>query len=374
LKKETILFFEDSSKIKFGGGQEISLLALKSLQKDYYIQVFDYAAKSMFLDQVHAMELKSRRLYGYGKVVHHNYQSFSLGLLEILLFPFFLIINLFQVMRFILREKSLKKNPIIFCATKKVLVLAVIFSFFIKCRIVFYAHNINDSQKIITKCFNCFFKRCSLIFGVSQTVCDSLLPLETKLLYGATDINDNKIEPSTLSFDKNINVAVFASLLKWKGIDYFIKSFPLLAHKQKVEYWICGDGSELESLKALASDNPEILFKGFVDFTSVAKQIDIMVLPSVKPEAFGMNIIKAMHYGIPIIATDCGAHKELIEDRTNGLTILPKDSSAIAEKIDLLISEQNTYLRISNEAIKASKQFEFVLFRKKIINIIETLS
>jgi len=372
LGKETILFFEDSSKIKFGGGQELSLLILKLLQSHYSIQVFDYAAKSIFLDQVHAMQLKSHHLYGYGKVVHHNYQSFSLGILELFLLPFSLFINFFQVMGFILKEKQFQKKPIMFCSTKKVLILSVIISFFIRCRIVFYAHNINDSHRIISRWFNCFLRRCDVILGVSKTVCDSL-PLETTLLYGAADMNNNKIEPRTLSLGNNINVAVFASLHKWKGIDYFIKSFPLLVHKQKVEYWICGDGPEQKLLKTLSSDNPKILLKGFVDFSSVAAQVDIIVLPSIEPEAFGMNIIKAMHYGIPIIATDIGAHKELIEERKSGLKIPPENSSAIAEKIDFLIDNPEIYRQLSHKTVNFSKQFDMMLFKNKIFEILRDL-
>ena len=367
MEKEKIIFFEDSSKIKFGGGQEISLLVLNALKPYYSIEVFDYAERSIFLDNVHEIGIETHRLSGYGKVIHHHFQSFSSGWLEIITLPLFFTLNLFQVAEFLFKHK----RPIIFCSTKKVLILGVLISFFFKSRIIYFGHNINDPNRLISRTFNWFLKRCDIILGISQTVCDSI-PLETKLLYGAVDFDEKLENPKTLKDGQDVTVAVCASLYKWKGIEYFIKSFSLLKNKNKVEFWICGDGPEREALEKSVDSESRVVFKGFIDFPIIAKEVDIIVLPSVEPEAFGMNIIKAMHFGIPIIATNIGAHVELIDNELNGLTVSPEKPEEIAEKIDCFIEDSHRYFQISEESIRSSKKFNKTVFNKQILAILRS--
>lgn len=373
MEKRTILFFEDSSKITFGGGQEISFLILKSLRTEFALKVFDFAKDSVFLEKVKTLEIKTCRLSGFGRVVRHQYQSFSVGFLELLSLPFFLIINLWQVLAQFDKQNAIEHRPILFCATKKVLIVAVLVSFLTKCRIVYYAHNINDPNRLICRIFNLFLKRCDIIFAVSRPVCESI-PFPTRLLSGAADFNE-QVAPSSriLPGKALLTVAVFASLQKWKGIDYFIKSFPLLRNWQKVQYWICGEGPEKNSLQKLVSPDQKIVLKGFVDFAAVAEQIDIMVLPSIQPEAFGMNIIKAMYFGIPIIATDIGAHTELIEDNKNGLKVPTGDALTIAQKIDFLIENPKVYQEISGNGLKTCKQFNSNSFKAALIDALNKL-
>jgi len=374
LKTIPILFFEDSSKVKLGGGQELSLLAMQSFRGKFPVQLFDYARDSVFLARAgEILALPPRRLWGFGRVVRHQYQSFSCGWLELFFLPFFLSLNCLQVIGFLVRTTLFRRNPLLFCATNKTLVLAVLISCFMKCRIVFYAHNINDPNRLICRCFNFFLRRCDVVLGVSQAVCDSV-PVKAELLYGAREMGGKSPDPREISSKDKIRVAVFASLQRWKGIDFFISSFAFLKHQEQVEYWICGEGPERVSLETLSEGNPRIIFQGFVDFSNMADQVDIVVLPSVEPEAFGLNIIKAAQHGIPVIATDLGAHGELVEDQVNGIKIPSQDAAAIAGKIDYLIEHPQVYSQLSNSAVQYAGKFNPDLFRRKLRDIIGSLN
>jgi glycosyltransferase involved in cell wall biosynthesis len=373
MKKKTILFFEDSSKIIFGGGQELSLLILKALKPHYNIHLFDYAEKSIFLTDASSMGFQHTKLRGYGKVVHHHKQTLSAGFIELILFPLFLIINIYQIRKYIKQNSPSGKTPVLFAATNKTAILTILISIFMQSKTLFYAYTVYNPHRLISKLLFIFLKKCDLIFSLSETVKKSL-PVTTQLLPGAVEMQKNtKIHQKAISPNKKIVVATFANLQKWKGIKYFIKSFSLLQNSKICEYRIYGDGPEKEHLAKLAGGTPEIQIKGFSVFKNIHHEIDIIILPSIKPEAFGMNIIKAMQYGIPIIATNIGAHTELIQNEINGLLVPPSSPQAIATKIDMLIDNKKLYKQISKNSISKSVEYSFTQFAETIRKQLEEL-
>ncbi|GAI99715.1 unnamed protein product, partial [marine sediment metagenome] len=67
-------------------------------------------------------------------------------------------------------------------------------------------------------------------------------------------------------------------------------------------------------------------------------------------EGFGLAILEAMMFGIPVIATSVGAARDYILDGINGFIVPPKDSNSIAEKISLLKSNQELAERIRHNS------------------------
>ena len=63
---------------------------------------------------------------------------------------------------------------------------------------------------------------------------------------------------------------------------------------------------------------------------------DIFVLPSLN-ETFGIVLIEAMHYKLPIVAANSTAIPDLLEEGVNGLLVPCRDSLSLAEAIQTLI-------------------------------------
>ena len=78
-----------------------------------------------------------------------------------------------------------------------------------------------------------------------------------------------------------------------------------------------GTGKLEQSLKTLAHDlgiKDSVRFLGQVhNAKNYFKALDLFVLSS-DHEPFGMVLLEAMAAGIPVIATDCGGAKEVVED------------------------------------------------------------
>jgi glycosyltransferase involved in cell wall biosynthesis len=179
--------------------------------------------------------------------------------------------------------------------------------------------------------------------------------LEIKESKKIFDINENRVK-----------ITSFGVLEKIKGIDFLIRAF----NKTKdADLLIFGDGSQKSYLKKLANNN--VKFYGKVDYlytSSIYKQSDIIVLPSLWPEPLSRILLEATYYGKPIIATDVGGNKDAVINNKNGFLV--KDEGELAEKLHLLISDRSLREKMEKESRKIFKQkFDNKKNIKKIIQL-----
>lgn len=64
----------------------------------------------------------------------------------------------------------------------------------------------------------------------------------------------------------------------------------------------------------------------YKDLPGVMDKFDILVVPSLMNETFGLTVLEAMSYGIPAIVTKHVGAKDIISNRTNGIIIEPTSS------------------------------------------------
>lgn len=132
-----------------------------------------------------------------------------------------------------------------------------------------------------------------------------------------------------------------------KGIEYLLRAIKCLKEK-KIVLDLVGDLTHdvpyALRMKALAKElglEESVIFHGWVSENQLWKLYagaDIYVLPSLW-EGFGIVLMEAMFFGLPIVATDVGAIPELIKDGENGFLVPPADSNLLAAAIDRLIED-----------------------------------
>jgi glycosyltransferase involved in cell wall biosynthesis len=77
---------------------------------------------------------------------------------------------------------------------------------------------------------------------------------------------------------------------------------------------------------------------------------DIFVFPPREPEGHPWVIIEAMAAGLPIISTDQGAITESVLDGVNGFIAAPNNPEQIAEKITMLVNDEEMRRRMGKES------------------------
>lgn len=133
-------------------------------------------------------------------------------------------------------------------------------------------------------------------------------------------------------------------LVPEKGFDLLIQAFDLL--RDKYPDWqltILGEGSSRSQLEALISElklTDRIHLLGQVEnVNAYLYQADIFVLSS-RTEGFPMGLCEAMVCGLPVIATDClSGPREIINDGVDGILVASEDVDALANGLDLLMSD-----------------------------------
>lgn len=126
-----------------------------------------------------------------------------------------------------------------------------------------------------------------------------------------------------------------------KGIDFLIKT---LARVNDVILVVVGDGPELRALEMLAGDlgvAERICWAGYRrDVPRLLPAFDILVQSSLY-EGLPNTVLEAMAAGLPVIATNVGGTSEAVVDGLTGVLVPPRDSSALAEAMVMLLSDQN---------------------------------
>lgn len=92
--------------------------------------------------------------------------------------------------------------------------------------------------------------------------------------------------------------------------------------------------------------------------------ISIYVQPSVT-EGFGIEILEAMSYGRPVIASRGAGGADVITDGADGFIIKPRDEIGLAEKIQFFKDNPQKIIEMGNAAREKAKQYEWSKIEKK---------
>lgn len=133
-------------------------------------------------------------------------------------------------------------------------------------------------------------------------------------------------------------VLTVARLDRLKGHRYLIEAATMAP---EAKFLLAGDGPERLELENLAMEfnmTDRIIFLGHRnDIPALMNACDLFVIPSLL-EGLPLSVMEAMAASIPVIATDIDGINEIIIDGENGFLVPPADAVALAEKINLAIS------------------------------------
>ncbi len=234
--------------------------------------------------------------------------------------------------------------------------------------IVSTEHNINIDEswlkKIIKLKLSWFTKK---IIAVSQSVKaysvkkEKINPKKITVIYNGIDLSGFSFKGyEPIDLHNKISAVTIARLEPQKGHRYLIEAMPLIIKKYPAFILnIVGAGSlenELKNrVKELNLQDYVIFWGRRADPQNILPAMDLFILPSLW-EGLGIAILEAQASGVPVLAAKTGGIEEIIEPETTGLLFELKNSQAIFQSVEKLLSQPDLQQKIINNAYQQVKE------------------
>lgn len=149
-------------------------------------------------------------------------------------------------------------------------------------------------------------------------------------------------------------LACVGALTAEKGHALLIEAFAKLRREMKsCRLLIAGEGrlrAELEQRAQESGLGAAIIFAGFVpDVESVYAAGDLFVFPSLQ-EGAGSSLLRAMAYGLPVLALARGGVAEIVEDGRNGILVQEASAEVLAWAAWGILGDRELRERLSQAA------------------------
>ncbi len=201
----------------------------------------------------------------------------------------------------------------------------------------------------------------------------------THVVYNGIDIAHFPMRDLKMHRDM-LQLLYAGGLLQHKGVHTAIQAINILVHQKEihaVHLTLVGDGhpdyvNQLQKLVCDLSINSYVTFYGRVPRTeipNVIRQFDVLLFPSVNPEALPRIVQEAMACGLVVIGTIIGGTSEILRNGENGLVFEAGNPESLADKIEQILMSPDTCVRL---AINARKTIEQNFSLERMVDQLET--
>ena len=95
----------------------------------------------------------------------------------------------------------------------------------------------------------------------------------------------------------------------------------------------------------------QVCFLGFCeDMSEFYQQINLLILPSVIKEGFGLVLCEAMFFRVPVITTNTGGQIEIVQDEENGLVVAADNIAELSAAICKIVQNPEFAEKIVTQA------------------------
>lgn len=207
-------------------------------------------------------------------------------------------------------------------------------------------------------------------------------------LYPFTSLDEEDIllaplknyEKETLKHTLGINGMLVLSVgrfASFKGFDVLLNAWQNINCKN-ASLAIIGGGTEkaayLRTVECLKLKNVIILdFIKKRDLLTWYRAADVFVLPT-RYDTWGLVINEAMAQGLPIVTTDASlAGLELVRDGLNGYIVPVNDIAAMADRINLILSDEVTRQRMAEQSLNIIRPYTITNMARSYFDIFQTI-
>lgn len=174
--------------------------------------------------------------------------------------------------------------------------------------------------------------------------------------------------------EDNVALISMGDLIERKNYTTAIRSI-FETNNPKLQYFICGNGPEEESLRTFAESlgvTKQIHFLGFrSDIKELLVAADIFLLTT-KQEGLSCSMMEAMASGLPCVASKIRRNTDLLDGTEGGFLCEPTNTAAYAEKLNLLANDKVLRKVMGKNNIIAIQKFKTETVNDELRKVYET--
>jgi len=146
------------------------------------------------------------------------------------------------------------------------------------------------------------------------------------------------------------------------GLDTLLDAAARLRQRSSIHVVIGGSGPERREIEGRIrrDDLTNVHVVGYIpdaDLADYYRAANVFVLPTRTAEGFGLVLMDAAAAGVPSIATDSGAPREIVDDGVTGWLVAPVASDELADAIVRLHDSPQMLENMSCAALKKSADY-----------------
>jgi len=171
-------------------------------------------------------------------------------------------------------------------------------------------------------------------------------------------------------------VLMICSLKTYKGVHEFIS---LAQRHPNHRFELVLNASELEVQQFFSDEESSLnLFiypaqRNLHPFYQRASLVVNLTNPALCIETFGLTLLEAMCYGVPVIAPPVGGPSEFVLEGVNGYTVDVRKMNELDITIENIASDQKTCLNLSAGAKLTSQKFRSSYLQEQVNTVIRLL-
>ncbi len=171
-------------------------------------------------------------------------------------------------------------------------------------------------------------------------------------------IEINKFRDAKAATSEGSTIAYVGRHEPRKGLEVLLQS--MMSLPQDVTLWIMSDGPQTEELRSKYEGDSRLRWLGPVsdeEKISRIKGADILCVPSLRGESFGIVLLEAMAAGTPVVASDLPGYRNVAVNGDEAYLVPPGDATTLTAALAKVLKDQPLANGLSQAGSKRVAEF-----------------
>ncbi|MBX5481012.1 MAG: glycosyltransferase family 4 protein [Myxococcaceae bacterium] len=189
-------------------------------------------------------------------------------------------------------------------------------------------------------------------------------------------IADAEAHPATPAGSERFVILMACSPRDYKGVPELLEVARQLVSREAIRFELVlnGQREEIDAYLGRFDVPPNVeAFPAAADVRPFYRRAHLVLnlsRPDEWIETFGLTLVEAMAYGIPVIAPPVGGPVEVVKEGETGFLINGSNTRQVTEAITRLVDSPELWLRMSRSAKERSRAFHPARFEEEIVRAV----